>query len=263
MNLLYAFAQFNNTTPYQLSQNGQCGVAYCGDGCQYGYGHCGIIRDGLNIIETCKKERTLAITYDDGPRTWTLSILGELKKHNIKATFFVNGHGEPDFCIYDHAEILREIYKEGHQIGTHTWSHSHLAQKTPKEVTYQMKKLEEAFIRILGVVPKYFRPPYGEGLNYKALRKYLKRHESKNVAMWDVDSNDWVGNLTNAKTLFLNGIQDKKLPSTAHELTPFVVHHAKQLGYSFDTVGGCEGKNDPTDWYRYVGIPEERNYETW
>ncbi|CAG8650523.1 7576_t:CDS:2, partial [Racocetra fulgida] len=268
MNFLCILAQFNNTTPYPITQDGTCGVivnkscgnfdccstnGYCGgssDGCQEGYGYCGIIHDGLTIIDSCKREKTLALTFDDGPRPWSSQLLDELKNHSIKATFFVNGHNALDYCIYDYADIIRRIYNEGHQIAHHTWSHPHMAQVSPEEVSYQMHKLEIAFIKILGVVPRFFRPPFGEGINYEALRTYMIEQEYKYFALWDVDTNDF------------QVLNHDRIRTTVEELVPFNIENALNLGYSFDTVAGCNGIYNRTDWYNVVGKPQQ-NDSTW
>jgi peptidoglycan/xylan/chitin deacetylase (PgdA/CDA1 family) len=54
-----------------------------------------------------------------------------------------------------------------------------------------LEKLEDAFVKILGVKPLWFRPPYGSyndaSLNVLAQRGY------KYVAMWSDDSGDSMG----------------------------------------------------------------------
>ncbi|CAG8814262.1 29321_t:CDS:2, partial [Racocetra persica] len=110
----------------QISNDGTCGPdwGYCGStsefcdpnqGCQSGYGFCGLSNDtnpddGIQVIDTCQNPYTLALTFDDGPRSWTNDLLDKLDEYDIKATFFVNGHNENDYCIYDFAEILQRAY---------------------------------------------------------------------------------------------------------------------------------------------------------
>ncbi|CAG8715677.1 15383_t:CDS:2 [Cetraspora pellucida] len=289
MNISCVFAQFNNTTSYPITQDGTCGVSvnrscgnfdccsqdgYCGgtaDGCQKDYGFCGLLNDSLKIINSCQSERTLALTFDDGPRPWTNELLDELKKHDIKATFFFNGHNALNYCIYDYADIVRRIYDEGHQFAHHTWSHPHMAQVTPKEVNYQIDKLETAFIKILGVIPRFFRLPFGEGMNYDALRTNLIQRGYKFFALWDIDTNDFLGNETIAKELFLNGISDAKphivlnhdrVLTTVEDLVPFNIENAIKAGYTFDTLAGCNGMHNKTDWYKVIG-ERQKNDSTW
>ncbi|KAG8770790.1 hypothetical protein FRC16_006221, partial [Serendipita sp. 398] len=40
-------------------------------------------------------------------------------------------------------------------------SHRNLATLSEAEIDYEIQRLDEAFIKILGVRPKFLRPPYG------------------------------------------------------------------------------------------------------
>lgn len=61
------------------------------------------------------------LTFDDGPsKKTTPLVLDTLKKHGIKATFFVVGTS-----VEENPDILKEIYDQGHQIGNHSYSHSY------------------------------------------------------------------------------------------------------------------------------------------
>lgn len=64
---------------------------------------------------------SLEIIIDDGPTGQTDSALQELKKQNLLATFFVVGSN-----ALVNPKPLLDAHNAGHQIGIHTWSHSHL-----------------------------------------------------------------------------------------------------------------------------------------
>lgn len=49
---------------------------------------------------------------------------------------------------------------EGHQVGSHTWSHQDLSAISKEQVYDQMVKNEMAIRNILGKYPTYMRPPY-------------------------------------------------------------------------------------------------------
>jgi peptidoglycan/xylan/chitin deacetylase (PgdA/CDA1 family) len=86
-----------------------------------------------------------------------------LDKENLKVTFFVNGNNEG--CIYDPnvQSVLKRAFNSGHQIASHTWSHPKLTSLSVDGITTEMTRLEKAFMDVLGVVPRYMRPPYGDG----------------------------------------------------------------------------------------------------
>lgn len=72
---------------------------------------------GTAILK-CKKAGTVALTFDDGPFTYTEQALNLLKAANMKATFFVNGENWSKLSA--HTGTLKRMINEKHQIGSHT-----------------------------------------------------------------------------------------------------------------------------------------------
>lgn len=64
---------------------------------------------------------TVYLTFDDGPSVVTGEILDALKKHNVKATFFVIGN---EISANDEKYIKRAI-EEGHTVGIHAYTHEY------------------------------------------------------------------------------------------------------------------------------------------
>ena len=60
------------------------------------------------------------LTFDDGPSENTPEILEILKRHNVKATFFVTGKEGDDVDAW-----YRQIVAEGHTLGMHSYSHKY------------------------------------------------------------------------------------------------------------------------------------------
>lgn len=63
-------------------------------------------------------DKTVFLTFDDGPSTGTDKILDVLKAHDVKATFFING--KTNRLLSDK---LKHIANAGHAIGMHSYSH--------------------------------------------------------------------------------------------------------------------------------------------
>lgn len=80
--------------------------------------------------------------------------------HDARATFFVagvnNGHGQLDIAW---ADVLRRMVNEGHQIGSHTWSHPNLDKLPSAERKIQMYKTEKSIVNVIGKIPTFMRPP--------------------------------------------------------------------------------------------------------
>jgi cellulose synthase/poly-beta-1,6-N-acetylglucosamine synthase-like glycosyltransferase/peptidoglycan/xylan/chitin deacetylase (PgdA/CDA1 family)/spore germination protein YaaH len=98
----------------------------------------------------------IALTFDDGPDPdWTPKILDILKLQNAPATFFVIGSEAED-----NPGLLRRIYREGHEIGNHTWSHPDISGINRAAMRIELNATERLFESKLGIKPIYFRPPY-------------------------------------------------------------------------------------------------------
>jgi cellulose synthase/poly-beta-1,6-N-acetylglucosamine synthase-like glycosyltransferase/peptidoglycan/xylan/chitin deacetylase (PgdA/CDA1 family)/spore germination protein YaaH len=100
--------------------------------------------------------KKVAISFDDGPDpTWTPKILDILKKYNVKGTFFMIGEEAED-----NISLMQRVYREGHEIGNHTFTHPDISEISEGQVDLQLNLTEQLFGAALGVHPVYFRPPY-------------------------------------------------------------------------------------------------------
>lgn len=100
--------------------------------------------------------KNLALTFDDGPdKTYTPQILDTLKELNVPATFFVvgaNAEQSPD--------LIRRMVAEGHEIGSHTFTHPNLGTVSAQRVRLELNATQRAIQSITGHSTIYFRPPY-------------------------------------------------------------------------------------------------------
>jgi peptidoglycan/xylan/chitin deacetylase (PgdA/CDA1 family) len=104
-----------------------------------------------------KKEKTIYLTFDDGPSRYTDSFLDILAKHNIKATFFVVGRNDPKS-----KEILRRIVKEGHTIAPHTYTHVYKEiYATVDSFLDDFKRIHDLIYETTGVNSNILRFPGG------------------------------------------------------------------------------------------------------
>lgn len=98
----------------------------------------------------------IALTFDDGPATWTEPILETLRAHGARATFFVIGS-----VAQQQPDLIRRIASDGHEVGNHTWSHPALARTCDdRRVREELERTNAALTAILGSPPTRFRAPY-------------------------------------------------------------------------------------------------------
>lgn len=125
-------------------------------------------------------DKVVALTFDDGPSQYTDKILKLLKKYDACATFFVVGN---KVNFYD--DTLREMLKQGSEIGNHSYSHKLLTRLSEKEFKEDLNKTQEIIKKLTGFTPKVFRPTYGGYTNK------IKKYTDLSFVLWDVDSRDW------------------------------------------------------------------------
>ncbi len=100
--------------------------------------------------------RKVALSFDDGPDPeWTPKILDVLKKFGVKGTFFIIGEEAEQ-----NVGVMQRVYREGHEIGNHTFTHPDISEISSGQVDLQLTLTERLFGSKLGVQPLYFRPPY-------------------------------------------------------------------------------------------------------
>jgi len=100
--------------------------------------------------------KKLAISFDDGPdEKWTPKILDILKEKNVKGTFFMIGE-----VAENNIGMMQRVYREGHDIGNHTFSHPNISEISPRQLELELNLTERLFGAEIGVQPLYFRPPY-------------------------------------------------------------------------------------------------------
>jgi peptidoglycan-N-acetylglucosamine deacetylase len=100
--------------------------------------------------------KKVALSFDDGPDPeWTPKILDILKQYNVKGTFFMIGE-----VAEDYVGVMQRVFREGHEIGNHTWSHPDISEISNRQVDLELNLTERLFASKLGVQPLYFRPPY-------------------------------------------------------------------------------------------------------
>lgn len=193
-----------------------------------------------------RSEKTVYLTFDDGPSKITPTILSTLKKENVKATFFVIGNGS------DHSQ-MKKIADEGHVVAVHTYSHEY------KKIYESVDSYVEDFHKIYklieeetGKAPTIFRYPGGSNNVYNVLNQPQTTAEMFRRGFvpfdWNVDSGD-----ANAVSVPADQIASNSLKGIGSERVIILMHDApakattakalskiikgyKEAGYTFDVL---------------------------
>lgn len=103
-----------------------------------------------------KTDKTIYLTFDDGPGPHTERLLNILKKYDVKATFFITGYDNR------YNELISREYKEGHTIGLHSYSHDYkVIYSSVENFMNDMKMLEDKVKQYTGTDTKIIRFPGG------------------------------------------------------------------------------------------------------
>ena len=115
-------------------------------------------------IYECLKPGQIALTFDDGPFSYTQQLLNTLAAQNMTATFFINaasgGKGDIGNPSSQYHQVIKSMFAAGHQIASHTFTHQNLTDMGHDYRMEQMLKNEASIANIIGVIPTYMRPPY-------------------------------------------------------------------------------------------------------
>jgi peptidoglycan/xylan/chitin deacetylase (PgdA/CDA1 family) len=98
------------------------------------------------------------LTLDDGPdEDATPAVLDALSAAGIRATFFFLAEQ-----LERHPELGREVLERGHEIGLHGYRHIRHDRVSPEESRADIERGMRVLEEVLGVRPRWFRPPYGK-----------------------------------------------------------------------------------------------------
>ena len=107
-----------------------------------------------------RNDKVLALTFDDGPDPrFTPKILDILAEKSVKATFFIVGSAGAL-----NTDLLRRIYREGHEIGNHTFTHLNTTIASPERIQFEINATQRLIESTIGARTTLFRPPYGDDL---------------------------------------------------------------------------------------------------
>jgi peptidoglycan-N-acetylglucosamine deacetylase len=141
-----------------------------------------LARDRTPLYCGGRHGRYVALTFDDGPSSYTPRVLRLLRRARARATFFVIGSRAAAWPGLVRAESLLGA------VGNHTWTHPRLVSLARRDVIRQLLRTQAAIVRATGGVrPVLFRPPYGVGTPAETAAVHALRLVD---VRWSVDSLD-------------------------------------------------------------------------
>ena len=140
--------------------------------------------DAAYIGDTTRK--VLYLTFDAGYENGcTEKILDTLKKHDVKAAFFLVGN-----YIEKNADLVRRMAEEGHIVGNHTMHHPDMSAISEKEAfAKELQDLEALYKETTGQdMPRFYRPPQG---TYSEDNLKMAQELGYKTVFWSLAYVDW------------------------------------------------------------------------
>ncbi|MCP9752193.1 glycosyltransferase [Ferruginibacter sp. HRS2-29] len=198
----------------------------------------------------------IVLTFDDGPdEIYTPKILAILEKEKVPATFFVIG-----LNAERNVPLLQRLYRDGYEIGNHTFTHGNIAKMSPERAELEMKTTRSLIECVTGHSTILFRAPYNadsEPQTYEEIEPIARSKKDNYISVGEsIDPNDWdphmnadsIYNRTirfaeqnNASIILLHDAGGNTRQPTVDAL-PRIIAYFKSRGCKFTTVADLMGK---------------------
>ena len=166
----------------------------------------------------------------------TDEILNALKVSEVRATWFM-----VEFWAEKYPEYVKKIDEAGHEIGTHSSTHSYMSKQNAEEIKLELTESSKAIEDITGKTVELFRPPYGD---YDDELLKTASELGYYTVQWDTDSLDWKDlSATDIAMRVINGVKNGSIilmhNNGLHtgEAVPIILETLKNKGYSFVPIG--------------------------
>ncbi|MED4228701.1 polysaccharide deacetylase family protein [Neobacillus cucumis] len=132
-------------------------------------------------------QKTIYLTFDDGPSAYSAQIIALLEKFHYKATFFMI-----DGNIRRYPNAAKLMVRSGETVGLHSVSHNpKIFYASAASIIGELTQNRQTLKEITGVDSYIMRTPYGS-VPYMT-PEYRKAVQDNGYLMWDwnIDSRDW------------------------------------------------------------------------
>ncbi len=208
--------------------------------------------DSHNASYIGKDEKVIYLTFDAGYENGNVEkILDTLKKHNVKAAFFILEN-----LVTRNTELVKRMAEDGHLVCNHTAKHKNMSLVSDKEeFARELEALEKLYTEYTGnTLAKYYRPPEG------SFNENNLKHADElgyHTVFWSFAYADWdngkqpdrakamekiLAHIHNGEVMLLHPTS-----ATNASILDELISKLKGMGYRFGTLdelkGNCEKKD--------------------
>ncbi len=187
------------------------------------------------------QQKVLYLTFDAGYENGcTEKILDTLKKHDVKAAFFLVGG-----YIQRNADLVRRMAEEGHTVGNHTMHHYDMSKIADKDTfSKELEETAKLYEQVVGApMPKFYRPP--QGIYSEENLVHAKELGYKTV-FWSLAYVDWKNDSQPTREAAFGKLLPRTHPGavvllhstsqTNAEILDELLTKWKEMGYSFGQI---------------------------
>lgn len=195
-----------------------------------------ISNNKINIDKVNKiidsNSKVVALTFDDGPSSYTKDIIEILKENDAVATFFILGNK-----VELYKDILKLSLEYGNEIGNHTYNHKWLTKLNDEEIKKQIEDTQNIIKDCLGITPTIFRPSYG------SINKRVRKDINLDIVLWNIDTMDWkyksvdkivdraIRNTNDEDIILMHETYNRSKDSLEE-----IINNLKEKGFTFVTI---------------------------
>lgn len=176
--------------------------------------------------------KSVALTFDDGPSSFTGRLLDCLEKNNAKATFFMTGTEIASF-----PDEVKRMKKLNCELGNHTYDHTDLTTLSAEEISEEISQVNQQLTDLTGQSASVVRPPYG------SVNDSVRSLIDTPLILWSVDTLDWkTQDVTSIIEEVMNNIEDGSVIlmhdifSTTVDAAEILIPQLIEDGYELLTV---------------------------
>ena len=183
------------------------------------------------------QEKKIAISFDCAWGVdYTDKLLEIMQQNNVRCSFFA-----VQFWVEKYPQYAKKIVDAGHELGTHSRTHSYMSQCTKETIESELATSSAAIEKATGQKTDLFRAPYGD---YNNLLIDTAQSAGFYTIQWDVDSLDWKNlSATEIALRVINGAKNGSIilchNNGLHtaEALPMIFSTLKNKGFTFVPIG--------------------------
>jgi len=125
--------------------------------------------------KTVPGDKVVILNFDDGRKSQYTQAKPILDKYGFKATFYAVCNYLDNKKGYMSWKDIQTLYKEGHDIGSHSMNHAHLEKLSKKGVSFEVAQSKKCF-EDHGINATSFAYPFNEGSSDKNVINIIAKY---------------------------------------------------------------------------------------